>query len=714
MPQAPEERPYLRNRLHRSDYEAYRDEQKSLKSVGDDGAEAIDPAIRTETINLTDEARDQTAPCPLLMPRNQKRDWQSRQYEEGNENGTSRKRLKVEPSSPALAPSVTSESKSTSTSTNFAWFQPSPTALLATASLHAREPRPSKVHVPSGARNPVRMGATKRMSNGEAKIIGPHPSTLRVSTSYITQAAIDRKLASEGLDAQERSLAEAREDTVRLQGVAWLDNVRRALQLPVKTFTTAVVYYHKFRLAHPKEDYQWVDAAAASLLTSCKNEDTLKKSRDILAAAYNMKQPNAHEQVGADDPIFEAQSRMVIGMERLILESGGFDFRSRAPHHALVKIGKSLPESRDLREVTQLAWTVLTDLHRTFAPLKQTSSTLALASLELAAHFVAAKSDDGGCAIRDNLQQLDSRRWHTTREEVMETLLDALDLYTHNTASTILGTRYSLDDLLRIRLALNKECSDSSLPRYTMVHPPPSPDNTNGNSIRVANGHPTPVSPPQANAQAPQPVNAYTATTQHTPQTDGTLRFMLNPKRATNERAEVNRYYAEEWEEYEEEVEVPLPQDQSRNRVGDSFPRRDHVYDRDRDMSRRHESDRRRNFQDHTSVERRAGRDSPRAAPPAREPRPVRQDTSMMLQSVVRAPSPAPEIIVDQDEAKDRQSGRERGADRARDRSRERSWRYEDRERYESRRQRGARDDWDRQNGSGSRRHYDEDRRRDR
>ncbi|EME47104.1 hypothetical protein DOTSEDRAFT_41602 [Dothistroma septosporum NZE10] len=425
------------------------------------------------------------------------------------------------------------------------------------------------------------MGATKRMSNGEAKVIGPHPSTLRVSAPYITQSAVEKRLQPAGLDAQERSIQEAREDSVRLQGVTWLDQVRRSLQLPVKTFTTACVYYHKFRLAHHTLDYAWADAAAASLLTSCKNEDTLKKSRDILAAAYNLKQASGHEQVGADDAIFEGPSRVVIGLERLVLESGAFDFRSRSPHHTLVKVSKSLRQSEDLRNTSQLAWTILTDLHRTFAVLKQTSATLALASLELAAHFMAASSDNNTCSVRDDLQMLNLDKWHTTREEVMETLLDALDLYTHHTTSTILGTKYSLDDFLRIRLALNKECSESSLPRFTVVQPPPSPDNVNGSSsstLRVSNGHPTPVSPPQGGMQAPQPTNGNGPNLPPTPEGGGTLRFMLDPVRATDERTRVNSYYTEEWEEYEEEIEVPIPRARSRSRDRDR--RRDAPIDR--------------------------------------------------------------------------------------------------------------------------------------
>jgi CTD kinase subunit beta len=58
---------------------------------------------------------------------------------------------------------------------------------------------------------------------------------------------------------------------------------------PVRTFNTAAVYYHKFRLVHSDVEYSFIDAAAAALFTACKIEDTLKKSREILCAASNLK-----------------------------------------------------------------------------------------------------------------------------------------------------------------------------------------------------------------------------------------------------------------------------------------------------------------------------------------------------------------------------------------------------------------------------------------
>ncbi|KAF2479698.1 cyclin-like protein [Neohortaea acidophila] len=422
------------------------------------------------------------------------------------------------------------------------------------------------------------MGATKRTSDGETKHVGPDPSTIRVSAPFMSQAAISKRLQqttaqTSQLDHQERSIAEAREDSVRLQGITWIDTVRRSLQLPIRTYTTACVYYHKFRLAHAGSlngmEYAnaWADACAASLLVSCKVEDTLKKSKDILAAAYNLK-TTTHDQVGSDDPIFEAPSRAVIGLERLVLEAGGFDFRSRYPHQLLVKIAKGMPEGVDdeREKVVKLAWTVATDLYRTFAPLKQTTATMALACLELAAHLIAASTENNVSAIRDALQALDLKTWSVTREEVMETLLDLLDLYTQHTAQTILGTRYSLDDFLRVRLGLNKECNEHNLPRHTTAPPRVATTitTTTENTLRVANGHPTPVSPMEPGPQ-PQPQQAQTTNgTAAPPEGAGTVRFMLNPQRAADEKAQVQKYFVEEWEEYEEEVEIPQPRVTSR------------------------------------------------------------------------------------------------------------------------------------------------------
>lgn len=83
------------------------------------------------------------------------------------------------------------------------------------------------------------------------------------------------------------------------------------LARPERTFSTAAIYYHRFRLVHKDTEYQFQDAAAAALLCACKIEDTLKKSKEILCAAHNLKSPSS-EHLNADDPVCRVSSRSMI------------------------------------------------------------------------------------------------------------------------------------------------------------------------------------------------------------------------------------------------------------------------------------------------------------------------------------------------------------------------------------------------------------------
>lgn len=57
----------------------------------------------------------------------------------------------------------------------------------------------------------------------------------------------------------------------------------------MKTYNAACTFYHRFRLEHPNTDYNYTEAALASLFVACKVEDTLKKSREIACAHHNLK-----------------------------------------------------------------------------------------------------------------------------------------------------------------------------------------------------------------------------------------------------------------------------------------------------------------------------------------------------------------------------------------------------------------------------------------
>ena len=53
---------------------------------------------------------------------------------------------------------------------------------------------------------------------------GPHPSYIQIAKPYV----FDHKL-QECLEAA--GITEAKEDSIRLQGVTWIDSVRKALRL---------------------------------------------------------------------------------------------------------------------------------------------------------------------------------------------------------------------------------------------------------------------------------------------------------------------------------------------------------------------------------------------------------------------------------------------------------------------------------------------------
>ncbi|RMD44518.1 hypothetical protein DV735_g515, partial [Chaetothyriales sp. CBS 134920] len=366
------------------------------------------------------------------------------------------------------------------------------------------------------------------------------PNYVQVADAYIFQQTIDERLKRVGV-------TQAREDSMRIAGVQYIDQVRRALKLPVRTFNTACVYFHKFRLVHSDSEYSYLDAAAASLFTACKIEDTLKKSRDILCAAHNLKIAPP-DQLSPDNPIFEPASRTIIGLERLMLEAAGFDFRSRHPQPLVINLLKHFGYARD-SGITRLAYKISIDLYRTFAPLKQTTAALAFACVELAERIEGAWDSTRATPVENEYP-----RWAIDRAMVMESLLDLLDLYTTNFRSHTALSHVSLDTFLAVRIPLNTECDRRQLPRYTeyIEAPPPAPSPTNGTCLSNTSSNtdnkplthataaPAADLPPEAPTPDDIPLDQFIRNPGIRQRLgergrDGTVRFLLDPEREREE-----------------------------------------------------------------------------------------------------------------------------------------------------------------------------------
>lgn len=95
-----------------------------------------------------------------------------------------------------------------------------------------------------------------------------------------------------------------------------------------------------------------------------------------------------------------------------MLEAAGFDFRNRYPQKLLLKIAKLCNFDGEI--VGKTAYKMCLDLYRTFAPLKQTAATMALACVELAARL------HGTLVDRDLSEKgIDYQKWFTSRAEIM-------------------------------------------------------------------------------------------------------------------------------------------------------------------------------------------------------------------------------------------------------------------------------------------------------
>lgn len=351
---------------------------------------------------------------------------------------------------------------------------------------------------------------------------------------------------------------------------------------PVRTFDTAAKYYHKFRIRFPSSEYNYEDVALASLFVACKVEDTIKKSREILCAAHNLRQP--HDNKTPDDKVrllyprllfpadmffqtFEAPSRFTVGLERHILETIGFDFRVQYPQKLLIKkIRKMFPPSDSEgsysgKDFLQTGYDMSVDLYKTFAPIKQCTSTLVQALLELTALLLGVAPD--------KINNIKDSASHTDRACVYETLLDLLDLYVQFPKLTKIGSRFDLNKLMDVKIDINKMASEEGYQRY------------NKWCDQCLQEAPEPHSATPGSATSPATNNSFSGSgsvRRKGAVNDGTLRFVFDAEAARKERDLVSEHFNDEWEEHEVEVEEPIrePEPRHSNSGRNSYPHRSH------------------------------------------------------------------------------------------------------------------------------------------
>ncbi|KAF8426936.1 cyclin-like protein [Tirmania nivea] len=265
------------------------------------------------------------------------------------------------------------------------------------------------------------------------------PTIIQRSRPYFTQIQIDM------IKPVEDQAWVSRDTVMRLNACAWILQVGGVLQFPIRTMGTAMQLFNRFKLFYPKWEHSFVDCAAAALFVASKIEDTLKKSREILAVGHSIKHgTGSAEAINPDSPLLDDACRRCLSIERLILESISFDFRIRHPQPFIIKFCRYLNIPRHL---TQLAWEIQIDTYRTISPLKATPHTQAYAAIELA------------CKLEGHVveKEVPYGRWFMDRIDVLDVMKDLLDLWTHYRSVTMVGERFSGDKYLAFRIQVNEE-----------------------------------------------------------------------------------------------------------------------------------------------------------------------------------------------------------------------------------------------------------------
>lgn len=177
---------------------------------------------------------------------------------------------------------------------------------------------------------------------------------------------------------------------------------------PTKTLETAMIYYQRYFLFNKFDIAIYYDIAITSIFIASKNEDTIKKLRDIIVVANQIRSTLLNQDQ------FELYRKKILSLEFKLLETISFDFRLFHVEELLIKISKSL---KIPKEIGYLAWLIAYDSYQTEIALKVPPQSIAIACISL-----ATKLKEFETSIRVEL-------YYSSENAVNEALFDLLDLY---------------------------------------------------------------------------------------------------------------------------------------------------------------------------------------------------------------------------------------------------------------------------------------------
>lgn len=278
----------------------------------------------------------------------------------------------------------------------------------------------------------------------------PSPKKQHTETGQVTSSA---QLSRPFLTRNQIKAAQLRTVTnptvfeqKRNQMFNFLMKICNSLKLPTRTLETAMNYYQRYFLYNKFDTAVFYDVGLTALFTACKNEDTIKKSRDLITIANQIRNLTLTPEQA------ESYRKKILVLESKLLETISFDFRNFHIEEFLIKISKDLHISK---EVTYLSWLISIDSFQTEIALRFTQHSIAIACL-----IIGSKLKDEQQIFNDD-EKFKPERYATTFQSINEIMIEILDLFISSFNLTFFSTNSELceyqNKFLDIRIPLSNE-----------------------------------------------------------------------------------------------------------------------------------------------------------------------------------------------------------------------------------------------------------------
>jgi CTD kinase subunit beta len=282
----------------------------------------------------------------------------------------------------------------------------------------------------------------------------PFPSMIKLTRPFLSLSQIEALENASGVKGPSAT-------QMRVQAFNLVLSVAENFKLPMKTIATTMYLFLKNMLHNQTSKTPINDIVIACMMVASKIEDTPKKAKELIPFVYSIKHINL-----SSTQVEEVKSQ-VLGLERQILETLGFDFRITHPHSYVIKLSKSLGLSQ---KTASMAWKMATDLCMTQVSMKAPAHSAALACVLLAERLQAGQRLEEG--VRDHHRHIVSTRSIDDRDiralcrakDVNIALLDLLDFYIHYLNFSQLGKQiHEVSKFMTIRISVNQELSKDGI-----------------------------------------------------------------------------------------------------------------------------------------------------------------------------------------------------------------------------------------------------------